>query len=71
MQPTTPGCNALVVNWRSRTRQMEDLVDLQQHPLRDIMADHLKVVLTDQVSHIALAAGEEVVQANNLEQPDE
>jgi hypothetical protein len=42
------------------------LVHLQQDGLHHVVADELKVGLVQQVGHIVLGAGEEVVQADDL-----
>ncbi len=45
---------------------MVDLVHLEHNGLHHIVADKLKVGLANQVSNVLLAAGEEVVQADDL-----
>lgn len=46
---------------------MEHLIHLKKDGLNHIVADELKVGLANQVCDVVLAAGEEVVKADDLE----
>jgi hypothetical protein len=46
---------------------VEDLVHLQRDGVHHVVPDQLEVGLPDQVLDVLLAAGEEVVEANDLQ----
>jgi hypothetical protein len=56
----------LVVHRRCGAREVVDLVHFKEDGNDDIMADELKVWLANQVRDVILAAGEEVVEADDL-----
>lgn len=56
----------LVMDWRGRASQVEDLIDFQEDRLDDVVADEFKVGAADEVSDIFLAASEEVINANDV-----
>jgi len=51
---------------RSRARQVVDLVDLDVERQRDVVADEFEPGMVDQVLDVVLAAGEEVVGADDM-----
>jgi hypothetical protein len=53
----------LVVNGRCRACQVEDLLHLHVQGKRDVVTHELEVRLAEQVLHIGLGSGEEVVDA--------
>lgn len=56
----------LVMDWRGRASEVEDLINLEEDWLDDVMSDEFKVGAADEVSDIFLAASEEVVKADDM-----
>jgi len=56
----------LVMDWRGRASQVEDLINFQEDWFDDVMADEFKVGAADEVSDIFLAASEEVIDADDM-----
>jgi hypothetical protein len=54
------------VNRRCWAGKVVDLVDLQHDGLNNVVANQLKVGVVQEVSDVLLAAGEEVVKADDL-----
>jgi len=56
----------LVVDWRGRTSQIVNLVNLHIERERDIVADQLKMHIVMQVIDIGLGASIKIVDTNNI-----
>ena len=56
----------LVVNWRRRTREVEDLIDFDVSGKRYVSAQTLEVRGPERVLNIALCAGVEVIHAQHF-----
>ena len=56
----------LIVPGGGRTGEVVDLVHLQPDGYRDIVPDQLEIRLGQQMGHVALLAGEEIVQADDV-----
>ena len=56
----------LIVNGRSRTGEIVDLVDLQIDRERHVVADELEALVIEQMLDIAPGAGEEIVEADDF-----
>ena len=56
----------LVVNRRSRARQIEDLVHLDEQRMGDVVAQELETLVIEEMLDIAPRAGEEIVDAQDL-----
>jgi hypothetical protein len=56
----------LVVWWRSRSRQIVDLVDLVFKRIDHIVPDQFKVRVTEKMGHIGLTAGKKVIHTDNV-----
>ena len=54
---------ALVMNWRSRTREIINLVHLYRNRVRNIMAKEFEILVVHQFEYIGLGASEEIVNA--------
>ena len=51
---------------RRRTRQVVDLVDLQQDRFGYVMANQFKAMAVQQAVEVLLSAGKEVIEADDL-----
>jgi hypothetical protein len=56
----------LVVDRRSRAGEIENLIDLYEERVRDVVAEQLEGLVTEQVLDIAPRARKEVVDAKDL-----
>src|SRR5262249_47549483 len=56
----------LVVNGRGRAGEVVDLVDLDIERKRHVVTHELEVVVIEQMLDIALRAGEEIIDANDV-----
>jgi hypothetical protein len=54
------------VNWRRRAGKVVDLVYLEEERVDDVVADYLESSVSEQVLHVAAAAGEEIVDAQDV-----
>jgi hypothetical protein len=59
----------LVVNGRRRTGEIVDLVDLDIERERHVVTHQLEPLGADEMSDVALGAGEEVVDADDIRAP--
>ena len=55
----------MVVNRRSRTREIVDLIDLDIERKGDVVPNQLEMRMSDQVLNVTPGSGEEIVQAEN------
>src|SRR6185312_765798 len=56
----------LIVDWRSRTREVIDLIDLEKNRLDNVVAKQLKARIIEQRQNILAPSREKVVEANYL-----
>jgi hypothetical protein len=54
------------VGWRSGARQIVDPIDFKLEGINHIMADHLKVRVSDKVLNVRPASGEKIVETDDL-----
>jgi len=57
---------ALVVNRASRTRKVVDLIDLNVERESDVVSDHLKTRVVQQMFYVALSRRIVIVHAENI-----
>jgi hypothetical protein len=51
---------------RSRTGEIVDLIDLEQDRFGYVVADQLESMVVEQVIDVYLAAGKEIIKADNI-----
>ena len=56
----------LIVNRRSRTGQVINLIDLEQDGFDDIMAQQLELMIAEQVQNVFAPPGEEIVETDDF-----
>src|SRR5436190_13276465 len=56
----------LVVNWRSGTGKIIDLIDLEHYRFGHVVTNQFEILTVKKVRNILLAAGEKVVEADDL-----
>jgi hypothetical protein len=51
----------LVIDWRCRTREMEDAIDFEQDRLDDVVTDEFEIAVAELVHNVGALAAEKIV----------
>ena len=56
----------LIMNRRSRTREVIDLIDFEQNRLDHIVAHQLKPMIVEQMRNVLPSSGKEIVETEHI-----